>query len=355
MTADTKSLLLPLVTVYLLLLVGATSGADPVAEGKQKTAYDFYVRGSAAFHNGDYDQAIAAFRESVKLEPGYYFAQINLGVSLAKTRRFEEAIRVFTRCIEEKRGPGADRFAFCFNRALARKECGETTAAQRDLVTMRKLDPARAKALRDSTRYILMDAAYVDARNEADRDRFFNQHKTAILKEKVIVRKVAGAGKNTEEYEAMGLIAGTLQEVSGVLADYEKYPEFMPNVEKTTIRHSIDGVVIVDWELSLPMGYVKKYRLKCWAKREGNRIQRFWKKLPWPGLEADETIVDTYGQWTLEPFPGQTNQVLAYYRVYTHPGRVPLGTGWIVDILSRNSVPSIIRRTRERVHDLFDQ
>jgi len=93
--------------------------------------------------------------------------------------------------------------------------------------------------------------------------------------------------------------------------------------------------------------------LKCWDKHEGNRVQRFWKKRPWPGLKPEETIVDTYGQWILEVFPGTTPRVLAYYRVYTDPGKVPLGTGWIVDFLTRQSVPDIIKRTRERVKDLF--
>lgn len=351
----TKSLLVPLVAVCLLLPGADSLNADLIAEGRQKTPHDFYVRGNACFHAGDYGKAVAAFREAVKLEPGYYFARVNLGVSLARMQRYEEAIRLFTQCIEEDRGPGADRFAFCFNRALARKGAGEMVAAQRDLVAMGKLDPARAKALQNSRQYILMDDAYVQERNEGDRDRFFRQHKASITEGKIVVRKVAGAGKNTEEYEAVGLIAGTVEEVSGVLADYEKYSEFMPNVKKMTIRHSADGVDIVDWQLSLPMGYVKRYRLKCWVKREDDRIQRFWKKVPWRGLAADETIVDTYGQWTLEPFPGQTNQVLAYYRVYTDPGRVPLGTGWIVDILSRNSVPNIIRSTGKRVRGLFYQ
>jgi uncharacterized protein YndB with AHSA1/START domain len=200
-----------------------------------------------------------------------------------------------------------------------------------------------------------MDAAYVEKRNEADRNRFFRQQKASITKGKVIVRKVAGAGKKWKEYEAMGLITGTVEEVFGVLVDYEKHPEFMPHVKRTTIRHSVDGVAVVDYELSLPRGHVKKYRLKFWETYEGNRIQYSWKKLPWPGLKSDQTIVDAYGQWTLVPFPGEVNRVLAYYRVYTDPGRVPWALGWIVDFLSGKSAPNIIRKTRKRVHDLFYQ
>ena len=347
----TKSPLVPRVSLHLFLLTGVIAGAAPAA-GSQ-TAYDLYLQGNACFHEGDYGNATAAFRKSVALDPGYYFAQANLGVSLAKMQRFEEAIRIFTRCIDEQRGPGADRFTFCLNRALACCAAGQAQTAQQDRATLKQLDPARAKALRNSQRYILMDPAYTESRNQTDRDRFLAQHKTAIEQGKVIVRRVAGAGKNTEEYEALGLIAGTLEEVSGVLADYEQYPEFMPNVKEMTVTRCDDDVATVDWELALPMGYVKKYRLRCWTKREGDCVHRGWKKLPWPGLKPDETIVDTYGQWILEPFPGQTPQVLAYYRVYTDPGRVPLGTGWIVEIMSQRSVPDIIHKTRQRVQDLY--
>lgn len=65
-----------------------------------------------------------------------------------------------------------------------------------------------------------------------------------------------------------------------------------------------------------------------------------------------EAIVDTYGQWILEMVPGQDDQVLAYYRVYTDPGHIPWGAGWIVEGLTKSSVPDIIKKTRERMRDL---
>jgi hypothetical protein len=140
-----------------------------------------------------------------------------------------------------------------------------------------------------------------------------------------------------------------LEEVSGVLADYQSYPKFMPNVNEITIISSAQDATIVDYKLLLPMGVVKKYRLKFWSKKEEQRFQLFWKKLPWPGLKPEETVIDTYGQWILEKSPQRDGQVLAYYRVYTDPGNVPLGMGWIVDILTQKSIPDIIKGTRSRV------
>jgi len=189
-------------------------------------------------------------------------------------------------------------------------------------------------------------------RNEADKNRLFEKSEKSIAGGKVVVRKIVDSGKNAEEYEAIGLIEGTPTDVFGVLTDYQSYPKFMPNVNQIRISGSTDKEVIVDYELLLPMGFVKKYRLKFWSKTEKNKIQLFWKKVPWPGLKPKETIIDTYGQWILEDFPEKDNHVLAYYRVYTDPGNVPLGTGWIVDILTKESIPNIIKATRSRVKSI---
>lgn len=344
--------------VFLLLvqvLAGneASRHAGLIAENARPTAYDLYLSGNVSFRNGDVEEAVAAFRKSVELDPGYGYAHINLGVGLAKTRRFEEAIAAFTRCIDGQFGSGADRFVFHVNRALARRAYGQTQAAQWDRAALEKLDPERARQFGHSGDYVLMDIAYIERRNEAARDRFFKDCATSITKGKVVVRRVPGAGKSTEEYEALGLIEGTLEEVSCILADYARYPEFLPNVKEMIVKDLPGPEVVVDWKLQLPMGFVKWYRLKCWAKYEENRVQRFWKKLPWPGLKPKETIVDTYGQWILEELPGEDNRVLAYYRVYTDPGAIPFGTGWIVDVLTERSVSEIIKRTRKRVKEIF--
>jgi len=329
---------------------GASAGLDSLKD--DWTAYDWYLHGNASFRAEDYDRAVVAFRRSVDLDPGYIYAHANLGVSLAKKQDFEGAIAEFSYCIGKQAGSGADRFVFHLNRALACQQDGQVEAAQRDRVILKRLDPDRATEANSLQKYVLMDSAYMERRNQAARDRFYREAEAAIGKGKVVVRRVPGAGKETEEYEALGLIEGTLEEVSRVLADYGKYPEFMPNVKETVVTDAPDGGIIVDWQLQLPLGVVKKYRLRCWAREEQGRVQRFWKKMPWPGLKPKETIVDTYGQWILEEHPGDKPRVLAYYRIYTDPGDIPFGTGWIVDILTEQSVPDIIRQTKKRVQKI---
>ncbi|MHC4536760.1 MAG: SRPBCC family protein, partial [Planctomycetota bacterium] len=159
--------------------------------------------------------------------------------------------------------------------------------------------------------------------------------------------------KTKQEHEAIGLVSGTLKEVSGVLEDYESYPKFWPDVKEITVSTSADGRKIVDYRLGLPFGFVKKYRLKFHTKNEEGRMQMTWKKLPWAELKAKETVVDTYGQWIIEDFPDKEGQVSAYYRVYTDTGKVPLGTGWLVDGLTKKSIEDTFKGLRRRVKELY--
>lgn len=349
---ETKTLPVLIIFHCLFVFEIATLGAPSTAKTNAKTAYDFYLSGNGLYHNGKYDEAIHAFEKSIQLDPDYYFARVNLGVAMAKKRQFGQAVQQFTFCIDEKWGSEADRFVFHFNRVLAGTECGQTKSVQKDWTALKKLDPARAGELQNVKEYIFMDTLYSQRRNAADRNRLFQKHKASIAREKTIVRKIEGHRGNVEEYEAIGFIEGTLQEVSGVLTDYKSYPEFMPNVKEISIRSSTDEGRVVDYKLELPMGVVKKYRLRFWAKSEANTVQLFWKKMPWPELKPKETVIDTYGQWILEGFPGTDNRILAYYRVYTDPGKIPFGTGWIVDILTKESIPNIIKGTRRRVKQM---
>jgi tetratricopeptide (TPR) repeat protein len=337
----------------LLLSSSAIGNANPADQNNPKTAHDFYLSGNTFYHEGEYDKAIPTFAKSTEIDPDYYYARINFGVALAKTRQFKEAIREFTVCINKKWGSGSDRFVFYFNRALAAEAAGDQDLALNDRRTLEKLDPLRARKVKDSWDYILMDVTYVERRNQADKDRFLNAYRTSIIKGKIVIRQVAKLEKNKQEYEAMGLVSGTVREVSGVLTDYVSYPRFMPDVEEIAVRTSAEEGTIVDHTLGLPLGFIKKYRLKFHSKNEDGRAQISWTKLPWPGLKAKETVVDTYGQWIIEDFPGMEGQVLAYYRVYTDTGEVPLGTGWIVDTLTSESIEDMFEGTRRRVRDLY--
>ena len=56
-------------------------------------------RGLEQFWSGRYEEAIESFKRAVSLQPDYYDAQNDLGVTYVKLGRLEEAVEAFKRAI----------------------------------------------------------------------------------------------------------------------------------------------------------------------------------------------------------------------------------------------------------------
>lgn len=169
--------------------------------------------------------------------------------------------------------------------------------------------------------------------------------KTLADKEvRVLERTVAGSpGKS---FVAATIIDAPLQQVCKVLQQYEAYPEFMPNTQSTKVTQNAATHSVIDVTLKLPMGKIKKYRLRMEPKASNTSCVLAWKQVPWPGLKQDETIADTAGQWQLTAL--SAGKTAVRYSLYTDPGPIPFGLGWIVDSLSKDSIPQTLDAVRAR-------
>lgn len=150
-------------------------------------------------------------------------------------------------------------------------------------------------------------------------------------------------------YVAATLMNGSVQKLCAVIMNYSEYPQFMPNTDKTTIVSTAEGATVIEMTLGLPLGKVKKYRLKMTPTVTPEYCQLSWKLVPWEGLQTTETIVDTAGYWQLTPYPKDKSKTLVKYYVFADPGPIPYGLGWIVDIMTRISLPRTLEALRERV------
>jgi hypothetical protein len=74
--------------------------------------------------------------------------------------------------------------------------------------------------------------------------------------------------------------------------------------------------------------------------------------VPRPELTQEETIADTSGYWDLAPLASNKNKTVVKYFVYSDPGPVPMGLGWIVDSLGKDSLPKTLEalRNKARAH-----
>jgi len=179
-----------------------------------------------------------------------------------------------------------------------------------------------------------------------------NEHeKKLVAKGEVIVREIDAAGKKGRTFEAIGLIKASRNNVLRILKDYKKYPEFMPNVSRIEIVEQRGNDAVLNYTLTLPMGKIKKYRLKISESAPENQFSILeWQIQKWPELKMEETITDTTGYWRIEE--KSENNSLVLYHVYTDPGPIPFGLGWIVEVLSKNSVPEVLLQTKYRAEKL---
>jgi hypothetical protein len=170
---------------------------------------------------------------------------------------------------------------------------------------------------------------------------------TQLSDKEVALADVSKPGSPGKSFVAATIINAPLQEVCALIQNYEAYPGFMPNTQSTKVSQTGPSFSVIDVTLKLPMGKIKKYRLRMEPKASPAACVVAWKLVPWPGLKQEETITDTTGSWQLSPGPGQ-GKTIVKYSVFTDPGPIPFGAGWIVDSLSKDSIPQTLEALRKR-------
>ncbi|MES3020310.1 MAG: SRPBCC family protein [Pseudomonadota bacterium] len=168
-----------------------------------------------------------------------------------------------------------------------------------------------------------------------------------------VVTDTSQPGRPGKSFAASAVINAPVADICAVLQDYARYPGFMPNVDAVKVVPEAGGGALVDFTLKLPMGKIKKYRLRMSARTAPGACQLAWKMVPWDGLAPEESIVATSGSWQLAPHKGGERGgergTMVNYTVHTDPGPVPFGLGWIVDSMSRDSIPKTMDALRAKL------
>jgi len=173
-----------------------------------------------------------------------------------------------------------------------------------------------------------------------------------LSEERVDVAEVVRPAQPGKTYDAVTIIDAPVAKLCAIVQDYAAYPSFMPNTANTQIVSSADERAVIDMTLSLPLGKIKRCRLQLDAKHGGDTCQLSWKLLPRADLAVADTIADTTGYWLFTPLPANRNKSVVEYFVYADPGPVPFGLGWIVDIMSKKSLPDTLEALRGRAQKL---
>ncbi|MEE8335535.1 MAG: SRPBCC family protein [Candidatus Neomarinimicrobiota bacterium] len=189
----------------------------------------------------------------------------------------------------------------------------------------------------------------------ANRQIILSQNEQDLLfQNEIIVRELSPAGARGRTLEAVALFPASLDAVYEVIIDFKDYPDFMPNIANVEILNSNHSSAILNYTISLPLKKIKKYRLELSYWINNNTALITWAMVPWPELSETETISNTEGYWLVKNYPEKEGHVIVLYHAYTDPGEIPLGLGWIIDILTNHSIPTILLNTRERVYSRPD-
>jgi len=154
---------------------------------------------------------------------------------------------------------------------------------------------------------------------------------------------------NSKTFAAGTILNAPVTKVCATIQAYEDYPSFMPNTARAKVTRQPDESALVDFTLNLPLGKVKKYRLKMTPKVSPATCHLSWKLQPWEGLKQEETIADTSGYWELSALASNPAKTVVRYQVFTDPGPVPMGLGWIVDSMSKDSIPKMMDALRTKL------
>jgi tetratricopeptide (TPR) repeat protein len=65
----------------------------------QQTSEDWNNKGNSLIAQSQYDEAIKAYDEAIRLDPGYATAWNNKGIALKKWGKYEEAVRAYDEAI----------------------------------------------------------------------------------------------------------------------------------------------------------------------------------------------------------------------------------------------------------------
>lgn len=169
----------------------------------------------------------------------------------------------------------------------------------------------------------------------------------AVEAGRIVVREVPDTRPKGRTFEAVGTFAAAPADVLRIVTDFGHYDEFMPRVARIAVTEESPAVFLVEQHLKLPLGVHRRYRLRYTVRQAAEGFRVDWVKVPWPEVPLSQSVVDTAGHWQVGLF-GE-GRLLAVYRVFTDPGKIPLGMTGLAMSMSRRELPKVIERVRKRL------
>lgn len=138
--------------------------------------------------------------------------------------------------------------------------------------------------------------------------------------------------------EATEVFNCTKEEFFNIISDYEKYPEFLAEVDKCEVVQNNGDQKLVEYSVSLIKSF--KYKLKMQESRPHH--------IEWE-LDSGDIFKVSNGSWTLEEVEG--DKVKAHYQVEAKfKGFVP---GPVAKGLVSVNLPNMMKSYHKRVKEIY--
>lgn len=140
------------------------------------------------------------------------------------------------------------------------------------------------------------------------------------------------AASNTETFSC------TPEQFFAIVADYEKYPEFLTEVRKCTVLKTEGNKKLVEFEVSV----IKTFKYRLWMTEDAP------KRVSWT-LEGGDMFKTSVGSWDLSD-AGEKQTKALYSVEATFKVFVP---GPVATALVNVNLPNMMKAYRERVKKIY--
>jgi ribosome-associated toxin RatA of RatAB toxin-antitoxin module len=163
----------------------------------------------------------------------------------------------------------------------------------------------------------------------------------------------AAENSNIYEIRAEATLAASPARVFSVIADYGRYPDFMPYVKTSEVIQSAEDASWVFQQLALPFPVSDRYytiRLVADKHLAGEGRYRVDWTLAGPEVPgrtgSGVPLLTNTGYWKLQPVDDGKATHVSYF-IHTDPGgALP---AWVTNIANKESAPSVVKAVRARV------
>lgn len=154
----------------------------------------------------------------------------------------------------------------------------------------------------------------------------------------MIIRLIGSDKSSIKTAEAVFTVDQTPENCFNVIKNIEKYPDFMPNIEKTKLVSTSENGKIYDFVFGIAFMDIE-YTLLI----EDSIINDEY-LMNWSFIKGE--IKDSSGSWHIKIDPENSNSSVIYYRTFLDPGSfLP---DWIVSKLTARSIPDMVEAIREQ-------